>query len=272
VNLALSRTLRPSDLEDPVIADLMRSITGDTEPRSIHRKAWEFALGVMALEAGGVLNDQAVGLSVAAGHESILYYLANRCSRIFATDLYGDSDFRDQEGSSVMLTDPDVYAPYPYRRGRLHVCWMDAFDLRFEDDAFDFVVSFGSIEHFGQVDGAARALAEMARVVRPGGVVFVTTEQPIDGKRQPNIPACWLFEPEALLALVADVPALELLGETDFLHWPSPGPPVVSGKTFGSVFPAGYDLRSHLGLRVTVEDDQIRSFTSISLALVKRSR
>ena len=267
MTFALSRTLRERDFEDPLLAQLMRDIAG-CEQAQQHRKAWEFAVAALTLETAGVLHDDAVGLSVAAGHEAILYYLANRCRQIFATDIYELADPFHMEAAGWMLTDPDVFAPYPYRRGRLVVCWMDALDLRFEDDTFDFVVSFGSIEHFGEVDGAARALAEMARVTRPGGIVFVTTEQELDGRRHPVIPRAWLFEPDELLALVADVPSLEWFGEVDFRRPPEPGPPLVDMRDTAGVAPAGIDVLPHLGLSAPI-GTATREFTSVSLALRK---
>jgi ubiquinone/menaquinone biosynthesis C-methylase UbiE len=53
---------------------------------------------------------------------------------------------------------------------------MNALDLRFADESFDFVWSLSSIEHFGSHAAAADAMREMARVVRPGGIVAVATE------------------------------------------------------------------------------------------------
>lgn len=270
MTFALSRTLRQQDLEDPGIAQLMRTISG-SDAADQHRKGWEFAMCALTLEAAGVLHDDAVGLSVAAGHEAIVYYLANRCRQIYATDIYEMSNPFHMEAAEWMLVDPDVFAPYPYRRGRLVVCWMDALDLRFEDDTFDFVVSLGSIEHFGEVDGAARALAEMARVTRPGGVVFVTTEQALDGRRTPVIPRAWLFDPDELFALVADVPSLEWFGEVDFRVPPEPAPDLVDMRDAAGVAPAGIDVLPHLGLRTRV-GVETRELTSVSLALRKRPR
>lgn len=59
----------------------------------------------------------------------------------------------------------------------------DAARIPAPDAAFDAVVSLSSIEHFGlgrygdplNLDGDAAASAEMARVLRPGGVLIVTT-------------------------------------------------------------------------------------------------
>jgi SAM-dependent methyltransferase len=46
---------------------------------------------------------------------------------------------------------------------------MDVRNLDFPDDSFDLVTSTAVLEH---VDGVERAASEMARVVRPGGLVF----------------------------------------------------------------------------------------------------
>jgi ubiquinone/menaquinone biosynthesis C-methylase UbiE len=56
---------------------------------------------------------------------------------------------------------------------------MDATALEFEDGSFDALVSFHAIEHIPDIDGA---LAEMVRVVRPGGtLVLVYPAEPIQG-------------------------------------------------------------------------------------------
>ncbi len=47
----------------------------------------------------------------------------------------------------------------------------DANDLRFPDDHFEVVVSWGSLEHIA--GGYAKALAEIRRVLKPGGLFFV---------------------------------------------------------------------------------------------------
>lgn len=60
-----------------------------------------------------------------------------------------------------------------------HVRTMSAADLDYPDGHFDAVVSFHAIEH---IPGAGAALAEMARVVRPGGkVLLVYPAEPIRG-------------------------------------------------------------------------------------------
>jgi len=55
--------------------------------------------------------------------------------------------------------------------------------LDFEDDTFDIVTSFSAIEHMPGEADRYEAVAEMARVVRPGGMVVVT------GPNLLNLPA-----------------------------------------------------------------------------------
>lgn len=51
---------------------------------------------------------------------------------------------------------------------------MSALDLQFPDQSFDVVHAAQLIEHFAPSD-AAKFLAEAARVIRSGGVIFMTT-------------------------------------------------------------------------------------------------
>jgi ubiquinone/menaquinone biosynthesis C-methylase UbiE len=60
-----------------------------------------------------------------------------------------------------------------------HVHTMHAEALEFDDDRFDKIVSVHAIEHIPDLDGA---LAEMARVLRPGGrALFIYPAEPIQG-------------------------------------------------------------------------------------------
>lgn len=270
---SLSRVCHPGDWDDPALVALMEAIapTGAATTRP-HRKAWELALGVQSLERGGVLHEGAMGLSVGAGHEPVLYYLTNRCRWVFATDVYGSGNFAIHESSARMSMDPDVFAPYPYRRRRLTVAYMDALDLRFEDATFDFVVSFGSIEHFGGIEAAATSLAEMSRVLKPGGVAFVTTEIVIDGGDHESIPEAFieLFSPTTFRSLVEGVPGMRLMDGLD-LSMPTPDPtiPVVDLATEIPRLESADQTYPHLQLRTPTPKGSTRRFTSVSMALVR---
>ena len=64
-------------------------------------------------------------------------------------------------------------ARYPHLRGRLELLKADAFALPFEDGAFDLAVCRHVIQAIPDVP---RALAELARVTRPGGFLHVLAE------------------------------------------------------------------------------------------------
>jgi SAM-dependent methyltransferase len=56
------------------------------------------------------------------------------------------------------------------RQLQLPVRQMDATRLNFEDDSFDVIYSFSAFEHFPNPEAA---LAEVARVLRPGGAAYI---------------------------------------------------------------------------------------------------
>jgi SAM-dependent methyltransferase len=268
--LPLSRACSIGDWRDPRLVELMDRIV-PALAGAPHRKAWEFAVGVAALEDAGVLHDEAFGLSVAAGHEAILYFLTERCRWLFATDLYGANAFAERESSGSMIVDPDLFAPYPYNRRRLTVAYMDALDLRFEDASFDFVVSFGSIEHFGGIAAAGRALAEMARVLKPGGLAFVTTELAVDGLGHTALPGLELFSPETLAGVVEDEPRLEWFGGVDLTPREDPDDVVVDLVTDYARLEAADQSFPQVLLGLEVEG-VARRFTSVSMALRRTGR
>jgi SAM-dependent methyltransferase len=165
------------DFDDPAVRNRIHDIVPGVEPPAdLRRKLWEYAYLTLFLEEAGKLTDDADILSVGAGHEEVLYWLANRAGRVVATDIYGDGTFSGGEADASMLTDPAAFAPYPYREDRLEAAWMDARDLRFPDASFDAVFTLSSIEHFGNQRDVARAAREIGRVLRPGGVAFIVTE------------------------------------------------------------------------------------------------
>ncbi|MBK9241506.1 MAG: class I SAM-dependent methyltransferase [Acidobacteria bacterium] len=71
----------------------------------------------------------------------------------------------------------------------------DVRDIPFKDDSFDAVYSMGTIEHF---DATERAVAEMARVLKPGGapssVCRIATTR-FCGRRWPRSCSGWGFMP-----------------------------------------------------------------------------
>jgi SAM-dependent methyltransferase len=166
-----------ADFDDPVFRATVHEFVPDLEPDAyVHRKYWEYAMLGMYLADVGMLRDDCAVLSVGAGHESPVYWLANRVRRVAATDLYGSGHFVSWEARGDMLSSPDTYAPFPYRQDRLEVYNADARSLPFDADSFDVVYSLSSIEHFGSHEDIIRATREMARVLKPLGHLIIVTE------------------------------------------------------------------------------------------------
>jgi SAM-dependent methyltransferase len=78
-----------------------------------------------------------------------------------------------------------TYARRRYARKNTDFQVMDAAALPFGDDAFDTVVSFETIEHLPDRDAY---LAEVARVLRPGGTYVVSTPRAAETVERPANP------------------------------------------------------------------------------------
>lgn len=208
----LCELANPAKWDNPQWISWLRSVgTVPADKLSMHRKAYEFTQTLFGLDRLGRLREDADVLSVGAGHEAVLYWLANRVDLVVATDMYETEwkQARSGEGDEDVARRPDDFAPFPYRRDHLVFSKMDGRRLGFRDDSFDVAYSLSSIEHFGGLEGGRAAIDEMARVVKPGGVVAVATEYLLAGPQTDET-----FLPEEIRAL-ADRPTLKLLEPID---------------------------------------------------------
>ena len=152
-----------------------------------HRKAWEWTQCVYGLERLHALGRDKTVLGIGAGHECVLYYLANRSAATVATDLYA-GDFTGSpagEADPAFLEDPSQFAPFVYDKDRLLPLPADGCHLPFASASFDVVYSLSSIEHFGGHERASDAMREIGRVLVPGGIACVATELILDGGPHP---------------------------------------------------------------------------------------
>jgi SAM-dependent methyltransferase len=182
-----------------------------------------------------------------------LYWLANRVGRVVATDTY-EGRWETEgalEGDARVVERPQDYAPFPYREDRLTFHRMDGRRLDFPDASFDVVYSLSSIEHFGGFTGARDAVLEMARVLKPGGVLALATEYILAGP-----PYAEAFAPAEVHALL-DLPGVRLVEPID-------------ERVYERYDCRPVDLRRHLHQRphMVVEVDGTR-FTSVMAFLVK---
>src|SRR5205085_28245 len=136
---------------------------------------------------------------------------------------------------------------------RLSFQKMDGRTLAFDAAAFDIVYSLSSIEHFGGFEGARAAVLEMARVLKPGGVLAIATEYILSGPSYEEA-----FQPHEIAAMFA-IPDLALVEPID-------------DRVFARYDVRPVDLRKDVNQRphmVVQVDDTL--FTSVMVFLEKRS-
>ena len=145
--------------------------------------------------------------------------------------------------------------------------WTRLWRLRFPDNRFDGIFSSGSIEHFGGLMDVAHSAYEMGRVLKPGGILSLSTVMAIAGPpgRLGGVPgACLLFQRDHLLRYIVEASGLEL-----------PRPLVdhrrhardARGAPFAGTGADGGDWRSPLaqGLKGSQEDYKDGAFPCIAL-------
>jgi SAM-dependent methyltransferase len=180
----LCELANPAKWDNPDWLRIMKSLQSVPHHKlAMHRKSYEWTQLLFGLGRLGMLDERTSVLSVGAGHECVLYWLANRVGRVVATDLYEGrwQTSAGREGDDRVVEDPAAFAPFPYRADRLTFHRMDGRALAFDDGAFDVVYSLSSIEHFGGFAGARAAMIEMTRVLAPNGVLAVATEYILTG-------------------------------------------------------------------------------------------
>jgi len=255
--LPLNKVAQMADLSHPPWKEVLEDMAPicAMDEASFHRKIWEYVHIVYALRSGGHLHAGARGLASGAGREGLLYYLATKVGSVVGIDLYEGKYLGGEDERDIPLH-PQKYAPFKYPEDHLELTRMDSRNLDYADDSFDFAFSASSIEHFGTTGDIERAVAEMFRVLKPGGACVITTELRLNrlGARIPNTRIFHLRE------------LLDLFVRTGFLPISPTVEVELEGRAIGEwvVLPHGVYRRPHVVLRFfnTV-------FTSIALLLRK---
>jgi SAM-dependent methyltransferase len=177
---------KPCEVEDfhqPEMASALRAlfpreaVASAEWPRGAeYRKHWEICMVMLAMQAFLEPERRQFALGVGAGTEATTFLLTHHFRWVFATDLYATADWSGDSPPN-MLTQPANYAGgFPFQNRRLVVQHMDARQIQHEDATFDLVYSCGSIEHFGTREQIRQAAGEMGRVLKPGGIIAISTE------------------------------------------------------------------------------------------------
>ncbi len=97
--------------------------------------------------------------------------------RAFSWDISQDGQLVAFDISAHLTTQARTHAPALGHADTAYVV-ADARRLPFADDAFDLIVSDSTLDHFRDASDIAVALEEMARVLRPGGTLIITLDNP----------------------------------------------------------------------------------------------
>ncbi len=223
-----NRVCNLSDFRDPSIRDVIRDVFAHELPLFpseypdgvADTKQWEIAMAIRALKDFGALRPDATVLGIGAGTEATTFYLSRHVHQVVATDIYAGSGPWADVAPVGFLVEPRLFAAGvacdPKRVFPLH---QDARALDLPDDKYDGVYSCGSIEHFGSLDYVANAAYEIGRVLKPGGIMAISTEFKVAGPPDGDgwDPSVILFSAEKLRHWLIEASGLELVDalETD---------------------------------------------------------
>ena len=187
-DLKLNRLCCVEDWENRQIRETLSQLQKLNPQGFIHRKDWEWALGIVAMRRFGKLTKNSNAIGVGSGTEPIPFYLSNNINHVYVTDLYEKTEGWKKAAPSDFPENPKKYAPFPYNEDALTVLRMDGTKLEFPSENFDIAFSFSSIEHFGGKNhsGALRSLREIERVLKRGGIAVIATEYIINNKEHPE--------------------------------------------------------------------------------------
>lgn len=176
-----SSVCRAVELESP---DFRQWLEPLKEAFQYHRKVWEWCYIAQAVAERGMLGPGRRGLGFAVGREPLTSFFAGRGCEVVGTDL----DPSAGTGGDEIWTRTGQHAASLAAMNERGICPPDEFAARVSfrhvdmnqvpDDltGFDFLWSSCAVEHVGSLDLAKRAVRNMMRCLKPGGVAVHTTE------------------------------------------------------------------------------------------------
>ena len=162
-----------------------------------HRKNWEFAVIIEALEHFGLLGEGKRGLGFGCGMEPLASYFVQRGARVVVTDAPAGGEWtktRQHAGElrkthDHRMVDWKIYS----EKATFQALDMNNIPSALLRGDFDFTWSAGSLEHVGSEELSVKFIATQLLALRPGGVAAHTTEFVIsDSTLQNNIQCSWM--------------------------------------------------------------------------------
>ena len=149
----------------------------------------------------------------ANGDDQLLFHLCSACDRAIGLD----RDLEIVERASLRC---------PRNHG-IHLLAGDARAIALQGGCIDVVVSSSTLDHFQEPGDFALALQELARILRPGGVLIITLDNPLNPLYWP---LRWLsfagpfrlgYTPfPRALRRELDAAGLEVIGSASLIHNP----------------------------------------------------
>ena len=120
--------------------------------------------------AGGSIGGGDLVLDIGGGAGMHSAFIAASAGRVICTD-FSDQNARFGGQFIKLLSEKFLRNGHDFPIDKLEFHAVDATSLIYRDGLFDLVVSFNAFEH---IPDPALALAEMLRVVKPGGLVYLS--------------------------------------------------------------------------------------------------
>ena len=246
--ISYNKVCELEDFTNPDIKDAILKVFGHERERfgpnfpkgQEYRKYWEIGMAQRTFQDTGILHPNADILGVGAGNEPTVFYLTNHVHRVFATDLYLGAHWGESANPGMMIH-PERYWPVDWNPRRLVVQHMNALELQYDDNSFEGIFSSSSLEHFGTHEDVRKSLQEMYRVLKPGGVLSLSTEYRLAGTGA-GIPGALLFDEAQVREILIGVANWEPISELNFHVSPA------TRKTAISYQKAVECLAAHVGV------------------------
>ena len=186
--MRLTKVIDINDFKDTEMEPYLMEIAGleatifKEQPRIIpDSKQWECAMALRTFEALGLFKGRPIFAGIGAGTEATIYALVNRDAIVFPVDKYLESTPWSDVAPAGFMISPGHYSNLAVKEENIVPVSSDCTELRLPSGFFDGVFSSGSIEHFGSLEKVERAATEIARILKPGGIVSISTEFRLDG-------------------------------------------------------------------------------------------